>query len=206
MTEIQSFLKNPTSFSFGLELLKKFDPENRQLPIIQLGESSFTWKKLLDALSGITITKPKSSKYNSEQKQNWPEHIALKYNRAIELIRERSLLHSKLYELIYNQSRKPSQKISSQLADEIISISAALDTVFYQIDYWVEHGKDAPGTQPKSKEEKINYWLSNQVNYHAYCRNTESRKTTANNELYTYRKAVLAEIEEYLCHITVKKP
>lgn len=107
----------------------------------------------------------------------------------------------KLSELIYSKAgevKRFSEKKASQLATEIMEISAHIDVLMYQVDYWMENGKFAPGTIPMDERQKLIYWLTNQMNYAGYCRNVEAAKRTENNPLYTYRKAVLGEIDQFL--------
>lgn len=210
MTEIEAFLSTGSNFEQGIELLRKYQPDSPQLLVLGIGESSFTWNILTTALNSIKIqpeTKVKKAKYSEDVKASWPDRIKEKYNSAIELMRRRSETHALLKLTIYGATkvRKYDQRKTGKMAELIIDLNEAIDLLFYQIDYFVEQGKDAPGTALMSHDERMLYWLKNQVNYTMYCRNKESGKQIEVNDLYTYRKAVLAEINTYLCRATEKK-
>lgn len=208
MSEIQSYLQNPSNYTEGVELLKKYAPESNALIIVSLGENSVTWKKLLAALGDVdaktstdSLIKAKAPKYTEEDKANWPAQIVKLYHQAIELIRKRSAIHQALQILVYGKDghvKKFSQAKGAKLTEEIMDLTSHIDLLMYQVDYWRENGKMAPGTAPMDERQRLIYWLSNQMNYAGYCRNVEAAKRTKDNALYTYRKSVLNDIDQYL--------
>lgn len=208
MNDIDRYLQDNAPYSVGLAILNKLAPKHPLNGMLNRAENSFNRKKLREILSELksvsSETQEESSKptrYSNETIDSWPADIQDFYGEVITNYAEMNSLHSELRNLIYKSSGVPRKSYSNvkalSISLKILQLERQNRKLWIHIDYFHKNGTRINGEDAMSEHQKLVFWLRNQPQFISYCRQCESNGKT-DKAMYIERKAILAEIEQYL--------
>lgn len=134
MDAIAAWLKNPSDYFSGLELLKLHAGNSFILDILSSGPDSFNTTRLYEEMQKVLTTLQTAEKKREIEK---PVILKNKEDNASELMDLRAEYKAHLRLLAFNKNDEPKRK---QLAFDILRISKALDGIFAERDFYHEHG------------------------------------------------------------------
>lgn len=200
---ILDWQKSGAGYEEGIELLRDSGADNALINLLESGETSYTSRKLKEAIADLfedhrNAIKPK---FNKSDLDSFPDDLKELHGQIIIRLRERSILQSNLYQLCYRADDQPRKGIEdkdfSKQAKEIMSVQDWIHQAYEQLDYFKEHGKRLPGTEPIEGNDLIRHLFANHLNASRYVLQAQS-KGIKNQAKYDECKLVLDQIQSII--------
>ena len=202
MSEIEEYIKNPASYDYGIELLKKYNPEHHLMDIIAKSNNSFTRSKLIEALQAIEVeVKPKplqKRRYSSEDIAKWPPEIEGLHDKIKSAYASMNHYQSAIRIEVYGANalikKRYSQKKVHGYAQEVINHDQFIRQAWAIIDNYVDTGFIPEHLKEKDELSKLRWWLKVIIPYTNWVIKHRDKVGTEN---YEHRKTILREIQLY---------
>lgn len=195
--------QNP-NFKKGVYLLNTYGPDHSISPAILKSDTSFSRKKLTQALQQINgaiepepIAKTAKTvkKHIRGEVQGYPDHLK-------ELDRNLPILWSELKTMANSTSDLPEGDALKELALAIVDKHKEIRRTWEQLDYFAAYRSCLPGTEPQKEPEtlveKLVNWLELYPSLLDYSRRHAKSKDSAKREEAEARKLEIEKIRSFI--------
>jgi hypothetical protein len=173
-------------------------------------DSPFSRKKVSELFQKAEHhLKPSGTKYKKYDTSDFPKDLRDLEEKQKMLYEEMSRLRGELYNVLFTRKgtprRSPNLRRSESLAFQILSNDREIKSIYEKLDYYHDHKKRLPGTEPKKSMSDLKHaaqLLQEQVESVNYIRkqNTYKKKNGVlqNPDKYRECQNTLKQIDEFI--------